>query len=225
VRGTGSMDLTTLLIMLGVIAMTFFSRKRPVSRAVPAVLAAVAVLALPHAAEAAGKKRKPEATEKGWYFGLDAGYSMLEPRNVDGGYKITKDRDMGFRLTGGYSWSSHWSVEAFYADGGEAVISSDNPNVGRLGTLSYSMLGAGVDWLPFEEGRNSPWFPFAKLGVVQITNSVSSDQIIYEKLNDFGVYIGGGAGLRFGRSWLAQAEIVSYDQDELFFSVGMRKHF
>jgi large repetitive protein len=238
VRGTGAMDPLTVLFLLGVTAMMFFSRRRPVAaevraerrravaRMIPMAAAVMVMVLCPESdAEAAGKKRKPEATEKGWYFGFDAGYSMLEPRTVDGGYKLEKDSDMGFRLTGGYSFSNHWSVEAFYADGGEAVIASDNPNVGRLGTLSYSMFGAGVDWLPFEEGRNSPWFPFAKLGVVSIRNSASSDQIVYEKINDYGLYVGGGAGLRFGKSWLGQAEIVSYDKDELFFSVGVRKHF
>jgi hypothetical protein len=64
-----------------------------------------------------------------------------------------------------------------------------------------------------------------KLGAVQITNRATSDQILYKKLNDVGVYIGGGAGARLGKSWIAQAELVSYDQDELFFTIGLRKHF
>jgi hypothetical protein len=32
-------------------------------------------------------------------------------------------------------------------------------------------------------------------------------------------------GLRLGDSWLAQGEVISYDQDELFFTLGMRKRF
>jgi len=60
---------------------------------------------------------------------------------------------------------------------------------------------------------------------VQIRNHSSSSLIQYEKLNDLGVYLGGGMGLRLGDSWLAQGEVVSYDQDELFFTLGVRKRF
>jgi hypothetical protein len=64
-----------------------------------------------------------------------------------------------------------------------------------------------------------------KLGLVQISNRATSDQILYKKLNDAGLYIGGGAGVRLGDSWLVQAEVVSYDKDELFYTFGLRKHF
>ena len=32
-------------------------------------------------------------------------------------------------------------------------------------------------------------------------------------------------GLRFGEDWLALGEVVSYDQDELFVTFGLRKKF
>jgi len=49
--------------------------------------------------------------------------------------------------------------------------------------------------------------------------------IHYEKLNDLGLYLGAGLGLRFGKEWLALGEVVSYDQDELFATFGLRKRF
>ena len=125
----------------------------------------------------------------------------------------------------GYSWNSAWSAELFYADGGEAGIASDNANVGHLGNISYSMLGVGVEWAPFDEGRNARWFPLAKLGAVQITNSTDSELINYEKLNEVGLYLGGGLGLNIGESSVVLAEVISYDQDELFFTFGFRKRF
>ena len=97
--------------------------------------------------------------------------------------------------------------------------------MGHLGDLDYRMAGVGVEWLPLHGGRDARFFPLVKLGVVQITNSASNDQILYKKLNDAGLYIGGGAGVRFGDSWVLQGEVVSYDVDELFYTVGMRKHF
>ena len=120
---------------------------------------------------------------------------------------------------------SELSVEAFYADGGDAGISSDNPGVGHLGDIGYKVSGVGLQWLPFEGGINEKWFPLVKFGASHIQNSTSSSLVVYEKLNEIGVYFGGGAGLRFGETWIAQAEVVSYDADELFFTVGVRKHF
>jgi hypothetical protein len=87
------------------------------------------------------------------------------------------------------------------------------------------MLGVGVEWLPLAAGRNAQFFPLVKLGAVQIDNSRSSTAIAYEKLNDVGVYIGGGGGMRFGENWIAQAEVVSYDKDELFLTIGVRKRW
>jgi hypothetical protein len=166
-----------------------------------------------------------EALDDGWYAGLDAGVSRLEPRNRDGGYRIDDKQSAGIRVELGYSWNHSWSVEAFYADGGKAGISSDNPAVGHLGDIEYKMSGVGLEWIPFDGGRNERWYPLVKLGAVQIRNRANSDQILYEKLNDVGVYLGGGVGLRLKGKWSAQAEVVSYDQDELFFTVGIRKRF
>jgi hypothetical protein len=83
----------------------------------------------------------------------------------------------------------------------------------------------GVEWLPLGKGRQAKFFPLVKLGAVQIDNSSSSPAVVYEKLNDVGVYIGGGGGMRLGKSWIAQAEVVSYDKDELFITLGVRKHW
>jgi hypothetical protein len=218
VRGAGAIDPLTAAGLLGALALVLLSRAKRF-RAVPAILAATAVLAHPGAAGAA------EPTAQGWYVGLDAGLSRLEPRNPDGGFKVDDGQSTGFRASAGYAWSAHWSAEVFYADGGKAGISSDNPNVGHLGDIEYKMSGVGVEWLPLAKGRNAQFFPLVKLGLVQIENSSNSTAIEYEKLNDLGVYIGGGGGMRLGKSWLAQAEVVSYDKDELFFTIGVRKHW
>jgi len=217
VRGVGAIDPLTVAGLLGALGLVLLRRMRG-ARVLPAVLVAAA-LAHPGAASAA------EPTSEGWYVGLDAGLSRLDPRNRDGGFTVDDDQSTGFRVSAGYAWSAHWSAEAFYADGGKAGISSDNPNVGHLGDIEYRMLGVGVEWLPLSGGRNAKFFPLLKLGAVQIDNSSSSPAIAYEKLNDVGVYIGGGGGMRLGRSWLAQAEVVSYDKDELFITIGIRKHW
>jgi hypothetical protein len=217
VRGTGAVDPLTVFGLLGVLAMVIARRRG--TRTLPALMLGGFALA-PVAAQA----KEPPVNE-GMYVSLDAGISRLQPRNRDGGYVVDDGQSLGLRLSLGYAWSAHWSAEAFYADGGKAGISSDNPAVGHLGDLEYRMAGAGVEWLPLRRGRAARFFPLVKLGVVQITNSASSDQILYKKLNDAGLYLGGGAGIRVGDSWLVQGEVVSYDKDELFYTFGFRKHF
>jgi len=219
VRGTGDFEPLTLAGLLCVIAWMVWRRMgRPqLARVLPAV--AVALLGMQ------GVEARADEASKGFYFGVDAGISRVEPRNADGGYVVDDEQDFGFRVNLGYSWSSKWGAEFFYADGGAAGIASDNPVVGHLGEIEYKMLGVGVEWAPLEGGRDARWFPLVKLGAVQIRNQATSDLIQYEKLNDLGVYLGGGLGLRLGDSWLAQGEVVSYDQDELFFTLGVRKRF
>ena len=220
VRGAGAFEPLPLLGMFGILVWSLLRRTRgvTVARALPA-LACVVLGAQTFEAQAG------DTSAKGFYVGVDVGMSMLEPRSKGGGYELDDKQSMGYRLDVGYSWSANWSAELFYADGGEVGIASSNPAVGHLGEISYRMLGAGVEWLPFEGGRNAPWFPLVKIGAVQIRNEANSDMINYEKLNDLGLYLGGGLGLRFGRDWLALGEVVSYDQDELFVTLGIRKKF
>jgi hypothetical protein len=220
VRGVGAFEPLPLLGMFGILLWSVMRRTR---RAVPArMLPAIACLVI---GAQAFDAHAGDTRSRGFYVGVDVGMSVVEPRSAQGGYEIDDKQGMGYRVDLGYSWSTHWSAELFYADGGEAGVASDNPAVGHLGEISYRMLGAGVEWLPFEGGRNAPWFPLIKVGAVQIRNEASSALIHYEKLNDLGVYLGGGLGLRFGKDWLALGEVVSYDQDELFATLGLRKKF
>jgi hypothetical protein len=221
VRGVGAVDPLTVGALLAVLGLAVAGRRRVNRvRLLPALLAAFVFVA-PRAADA----DEPEAAKEGLYVGVDAGASRLEPRNRDGGYVVDDKQSTGYRLTVGYSWNPRWSAEAFYADGGKAGISSDNPAVGHLGDIDYRLVGVGLEWLPLRAGRSVKFFPLLKFGFVQIENSASSAQILFEKVHDAGVYFGGGAGLRFARDWTAQAEMVSYDKDELFVTLGVRKYF
>ena len=226
VRGTGAFEPVTLLGLIGIGAWMVLRRSGGVRLA--RVLPALAMLLLGmQGLEAQAKEgaKRNDTVSKGLYVGFDVGMSVIEPRNPDGGYVIDDKQDLGYRLQLGYAFTSKWAAELFFADGGKAGISSDNPAVGHLGDIGYRMWGVGAEWAPLDGGRNARWFPVVKLGAVQIQNDASSDLILYEKLNDVGLYLGGGMGLRLGDSWIAKGEVVSYDQDELFFTLGMRKRF
>lgn len=221
VRGTGAIDAWTAVGLLAVLGLVIAGRRGPrLARALPALLV-VLVFAAPRAADA----DELDAVKDGIYVGIDVGASRLEPRSRGAGYVVDDKQSTGYRLNVGYSWNSQWSAEVFYADGGKAGISSDNPNVGHLGDIDYRLAGVGLEWLPFLAGRSARLFPLVKFGVVQIENSTSSEQILFEKIHDAGLYFGGGAGLRFGHGWTAQGEVVSYDKDELFMTLGVRKYF
>src|SRR6185295_16970609 len=135
-----AMDPFTVLGLLAGLALAIV-RRRAAQNARVVVLVAGAVLA-PIAAQAADAP-----VTDGLYASVDAGVSRLAPRNRGGGYKVDDGQSLGLRLSMGYAWNSHWSAEAFYADGGKAGISSDNPSVGHLGDLDYKMAGVGVEWL------------------------------------------------------------------------------
>jgi hypothetical protein len=224
VNGVGAFDpltLVALFLALGCLALRR-SRTRAMSRALP--LAAVALLGT-HAGAAEVSEPESRDWAQRWYVGLDAGFSRLEPRNRDGGYVVDDKSSAALRITAGYAISSRWSAEAFIADAGSAGISSDNPAVGHLGDIDYRMSGVGVEWLPLARGRSASWYPLVKLGAVKIRNSTGSSEIRFEKLNDVGLYLGGGAGIRVGDNWVALVDVVSYDADVVIYTAGIRRHF
>jgi hypothetical protein len=220
VRGVGAFEPLALLGMFGILVWSVLRRTRRASAVRVAPVLACVLLGAQACDAQAG-----DTSARGFYVGADVGMSMLKPREKGGGYTLDDQHSMGYRFDAGYSWSANWSAELFYADGGDVGIASDNAALGHLGDISYRMAGVGVEWAPLEGGRNAPWFPLIKIGAVQIQNHASSELIHYEKLNDVGVYLGGGLGLRFGKDWLALGEVVSYDQDELFVTLGVRKRF
>jgi hypothetical protein len=210
VRGVGSFEWTLLLPLL---AFAAWRRRRQLLVPLASLMALVA----------AGSAAADEAdTVEGVRVGVDAGFSWLEPRNRDGGYKVDDETSGGFRVVAGYTWAPRWTAEVFYADAGSASINSDNPAVGRLGTIDYVMYGAGVQWAPFGAAQMARFYPFAKAGLVSISNSVSDSRIQYDRLNSWGVYLGGGAAWRVTQTWTLQGELVSYDKDDLMLSLGVR---
>jgi hypothetical protein len=163
-----------------------------------------------------------DATEPtGFYVGADAGVSWLEPEDRGGGYLVDDDRSEGFRLLGGYSWSPRWAAEVFYLDAGEAGIASDNAAVGHLGELEYEMFGGGLEWRPM--GVEDFLFPVLKAGVASIDNKVTDSRIRFDRENSLSFYFGAGVALQIHSKWQLRAEWISYDKDDSFLSLGIRR--
>lgn len=213
ISGVGSADYWVLMVLGGAL---LWRRRREVAVLAIAAGAATAV-PVANAADAPASER--------WYLGADYAATRLEPEDRGGGYTVDDKSSAGFRLLAGYVLDDRWSVEAFYIDAGEAGIASQNPAIGHLGELEYVLYGAGLEWAPLKQGRYRTLHPVLKVGIVGTDNSATSPAINYNQKHSWGLYFGVGGAWRFAEQWRAQAEIVSYDKDELVMSLGVRRAF
>jgi hypothetical protein len=214
VSGTGSFTWLWLGALLGLAAL-----RRKVH---PSALAVVAVAGI--SSFNSSETFANDATEQtGLYVGADVGVSWLEPEDRGGGYVVDDDRSEGWRLLGGYSWSPRWSVELFYIDAGKAGIGSDNAAVGHLGELEYEMYGGGIEWRPL--GVEERLYPMLKVGAASIENRSTDSRINFDRENSLSYYFGVGGAFRIDARWSLQAEWVSYDKDDSFLSLGVRKRW
>ncbi|MEK7323248.1 MAG: OmpA family protein [Pseudomonadota bacterium] len=67
--------------------------------------------------------------------------------------------------------------------------------------------------------------PYLKIGVAHTRNEVSDPRIVYDRENPLGVFFGAGVTWRFAPTWALDAEWASYDRDESFLSLGIKKRF
>jgi hypothetical protein len=214
VSGTGSFTWLWLGALLGLAAL-----RRKIHPSALAVVAVVGFAGLSSSETFAADA----ADETGVYVGADVGVSWLEPEDRGGGYVVDDDRSEGWRLVGGYSWSPRWSVELFYIDAGKAGIGSDNAAVGHLGDIEYQMYGGGIEWRPL--GVEELVYPVLKVGASSIDNSATDTRINFDRENSLSYYFGVGGALRLNPRWSVQAEWVSYDKDDSFLSLGVRKRW
>ena len=234
--GAGAFGLE-LLLLAAVLVAILRSRVKAIARAQQRARAAIrivrnerqvlsALLALVFCTTLAtalpGARALASDSPQAWYAGADLGPTWLKPRNRDGSYRVAGNTSSGFRLLAGWQLNAHWSVEAYYVSLGKAHIDSSYAQVGRLGDLRYNDYGIGAEWWPRRDGRTGKWFPLLKAGLVHTGNSASDPRIVYDRLHPVGVYLGAGAGWNFKPRWNVQAELVSYDRDELLLSIGLR---
>jgi hypothetical protein len=214
VSGAGSFTWLWLGALIGLAALR--------RKAHPSALAVIAIVGLATLNSPATFASDVDE-ETGFHIGADIGVTWLEPEDRGGGYVVDDDRSEGWRLLGGYSWSPRWSVEVFYIDAGKAGIGSDNAAVGHLGDLEYKMYGGGIEWRPL--GVEDRLYPVLKVGAASIENSATDSRINFDRENSLSYYFGAGAAFRIAPRWSLQAEWVSYDKDDSFLSLGVRKRW
>ena len=155
-----------------------------------------------------------------FYGGLNLGVSSLEP-DISGTPTLSIDQkqDVSIKLNFGYDISEHFSVEAFWADLGEASFSP-------LGALSYEALGVGLIGHYFYTGEARTYGSgaiYLKTGFDSLLNA--SSDVEFEHNNSVSLYYGIGTEYWLSAQWSARLGITTYDKDSSEISVGVVYRF
>lgn len=146
------------------------------------------------------------AEDHGFYLGAGAGQVRVEVKDVLGIYGANFDEsDTGFKVFGGYRFTSWLSVEGAYLHGGSPSVSGplydDGTGRGSVGIDLQSLVAAAVFTLPLGEKFEL----FVKPGVaywrsdtsVFFDDPLSGQYRFSQRDEDSALLIGGGLGFRF----------------------------
>jgi OOP family OmpA-OmpF porin len=149
-----------------------------------------------------------------WYVGGSIGQSNMHP---DGGntWKTTDSTDMAKKLYVGKDVSPQIGLEAFWADFGDAKLTS---NVKAHGSVNYKAIGANIVYkAPYKIAGVQP---IGKLGVAKFSNSDKGE--VSSKQKHMLTILGGvGAEYDISDKLKLRAEYEYYDKDINQFNIGV----
>lgn len=159
---------------------------------------------------------------QGLYLGAGVGLSKIKPRIVDLPEELDETTDTVMpNLILGYDINDTWSIEATYADQGEATFKSG-------GTVTYKHWAlSGLYYLPSNlPGLNA----YAKAGIGQLKTGVGQGRndggpFEVEQVNDTQVSFGLGGEYRFSNDWGLRAEALFVDKDSSQLTLNVIKRF
>lgn len=152
-----------------------------------------------------------------YYIGLGVGLSFLEPQTNSVALTLSQDSDFAYRVFGGYQFDDHWALELFWADMGQAEISSGSSVVGIVEYQSFGV--GGLYQYPITDSIDV----FATAGVGRLRNSFQL--VDAERVEDSFIYLGGGVMWNFADTWDLRAEYDYYDKDAQLLSLNIVKRF
>ncbi len=157
-----------------------------------------------------------------WYGSIGVGLSELEPDPNSTVYTNEETRSSGGKLTLGYDWSERFSIEAYYADLGEARIGSTVPVVAG-GTIEYKDYGlSGLYYLYKQYNTRRGLGVFARAGVGKMENRTD---LPYKRLNDEHLLFGIGFEYGFSNGLALRSELDQYDTDSRLLTLSLLKRF
>lgn len=159
--------------------------------------------------------------EKGIYVGAGALVSQLEPGTDQiPGTVVDEPESAGFSAALGYDFANRFSVEAHYADLGEAELAPTAAigySVAGLSALVYGMNDH------YDRARRTGFSAFGRLGVGMMENEATGAE--YRRLNDAHVLF--GAGLEYGldNGLALRGEVLAHDSDARYAQLGLIYRF
>lgn len=223
VSGAGSASPWMLVPLFLLVVLR--QRRRHTMKVLPMAMAIAAITAMMPVDQATAQDQLGNAESEQWFAAVGLGISWLDPNVTGTGFVVTDNTSVSFRLSGGYHLSSRWSLEVSYVDAGAARIGSINSAIGDLGDLEYKLWTAGAIYRFPKYSFRDRLYPYVKFGAVHTQNSVTDSRILYERVNSLGVYFGAGGVWCLTKHLMLDAELVSYDHDELSLSLGIRRNF
>ncbi len=186
----------------------------------------------------AASENSPEAREfdKRLYLGISAGLSYIEPYSPCGCYFVSDDQDTAFGLHLGYDLSKRFSIEANYANLGEAAIGRTATGL-DVGEVEYQHFGVSAIGYLYnartaddyadgfaDEGyfRREGFSVYARVGLSTMDNSSNLE---YDQQNDVQLHLGGGLEYGWENGFAVRAEYTSYDEDAQALTLGISKRF
>lgn len=154
-----------------------------------------------------------------YYVGAGLGLSFIQPSLNNASLVISKDSDIAYKFSGGYQLDDHWAAEIFWADMGQARVSSSlTGNV--TGLVGYQYFGAGgLYQYPISES----WDVFATAGVGILKNRFQL--VTANRSKDASIYSGIGLVRKLAETWSLRAEYNYYASDAQMLSFNIVKRF
>ena len=153
------------------------------------------------------------------YVGAGVGQSYLDPGLGGTAYSIDDHTQNAWKLTGGWDWNDHISIEGYYTELGTVDL---KPGA----HMTYRMMGADAMlhfWAHGEERKKGSIALYAKAGLNHMTNNANG--VNYDQGSNFQLFGGLGAELYLQRRFSVRLELESYDTDAALLSLNLIKRF
>ena len=170
-----------------------------------------------------------------WRLGVDIGLGLIEPHGSDVyPIDVDDDSDFGWRISLEHDSLFHKDVglEIFWADLGEAEVSSRENPENFSAEVEADIFGIGVVWHLRDMDFAADWSPYVSLGYRYVDGELSgrsgrdSDDATFDVEHENGVYWNIGVEGSVYRDWnlLGRVFYEAYDEDLGFWGVGLVWH-
>lgn len=151
------------------------------------------------------------------FVGAGGGLSMLDPQTGTTPFSVVDDQGFGYKVFAGIDFSPisrNFSVEAFWADLGQATLTGD-------GRIDYRVYGADVSFGIGSEA--APRFSaFVKAGIARLD---ASGNIPLRQEDDTLLFFGVAGSYALGRHLFLQLEYDYFAEDAQMLSLNLVKRF